>query len=159
VTPDLPFEELPSDEQTAAQALALLKRTDAKRPRLIALYFRGPDHQAHVHGVTSPEALAEARRADAIVGKLMAGVAALPPGRPATLVIGTDHGMIAVSPLINLARILTRHSITARDAGDGGNAYLYLDKGESVERVEKALAPYSKAFTVYRRGQFPAFAH
>jgi predicted AlkP superfamily pyrophosphatase or phosphodiesterase len=155
----VPWEEAPSDEQTLARGLELLKSRDARRPRLIALYFRGPDHEAHVNGVTSHQALAEVRKADAIVGRLMAGIKALPAGREAALIIGTDHGMIAVDPVVNLGRIMNRHWILGRDAGDGGNAYLYLDKDESIERVEKALGVYSHAFTVYRRGRFPAYAH
>lgn len=159
VNPFTDWEEAPSDDQVLAQALTLLKRTDAKRPRVIALYFRGPDHQAHVNGVTSPEALAEVRRADTIVGKLMDGIKALPASREGTLIIGTDHGMINVAPLVNLGRILNRHWINAYDSGDGGNAYLYLNKGETVEHVEKELSGYSDAFTVYRKGHFPAYAH
>lgn len=155
-----PWAELPSDDAILTEALGLLKRTDAQRPRLIALYFRGPDHEAHVNGVTSRQALAEVRKADAIVGKLMGALKALPADREGTLIVGTDHGMMKVDQVINLPRIMTRHSIRARDAGDGGSAYLYLDPGESVERVEKALAGYSKAFTVYRTGQYPApYAH
>jgi alkaline phosphatase D len=159
ITPFTSWEESPSDEQVLTQALALLKRTDAKRPRVIALYFRGPDHEAHVNGVTSPAALAEVRKADQIVGRLMEGIRAMPAGHEGSLVIGTDHGMINVGPLVNLGRILNRHWILGRDAGDGGSAYIYLDKSESVERVEKALGAYSQAFTVYRRGHFPAYAH
>jgi predicted AlkP superfamily pyrophosphatase or phosphodiesterase len=159
INPHVPWEEAPSDDETLAKGLALLKSSDVKRPRLIALYFRGPDHEAHVHGVTSSQALGEARKADAIVGKLMAEIKALPAERAATLVIGTDHGMIAVEPLVNLGRIMNRHWIYARDAGDGGSAYIYLDKGESIERVEKALGGYAHAFTVHRRGTFPAYAH
>ena len=153
------WEKAPSDEAILAETLKQLSRTDAKRPRVIAAYFRGPDHEAHVHGVMSPQALAEVRRADALVGKLMAGIKALPADREGTLVIGTDHGMIDVAPLVNLGRIMNRHWILGRDSGDGGSAYLYLDKGESVERVENALGMYSKAFSVHRRGQFPAYAH
>lgn len=152
------WEKAPSDDAILAEALKQLHRTDAKRPRIIAAYFRGPDHEAHVHGVTSAQALAEVRRSDEIVGKLMAGIKALPSDREGTLIIGTDHGMIDVAPLVNLGRIMNRHWILGRDSGDGGSAYLYLDKSESVERVEKALAMYSNAFTVHRRGQFPAYA-
>lgn len=159
VNPFVPWEQAESDDTVLAKGIALLKSTDAKRPRLIALYFRGPDHEAHVHGVTSPQALAEVRKADAIVGKLMAAIKALPAGREAALVVGTDHGMIAVDPVVNLGRIINRHWLYVRDGGDGGNAYLYLDKGESVERVEKALAPYKDAFTVYRTGAHPAYSH
>jgi predicted AlkP superfamily pyrophosphatase or phosphodiesterase len=159
ITPFTSWEESPSDDQVLAEALTLLKRSDAKRPRVIALYFRGPDHQAHVYGVTSPQALAEVRRADVIVGKLMEGIKAMPAGLEGTMIIGTDHGMVNVAPLVNLGRIMNRHWILGRDAGDGGSAYIYLDKGESIDRVEKALSGYGNAFTVYRRGHFPAYAH
>jgi alkaline phosphatase D len=155
----VPWEQAESDDAVLARGLSLLKSADPARPRLIALYFRGPDHEAHVNGVTAPQTLAEVRKADAIVAKLMAGIKALPADREAALVIGTDHGMIGVDPVVNLGRIINRHWLYVHDAGDGGNAYLYLDKGESVERVEKALAGYSHAFTVHRRGQFPAYAH
>ena len=155
----VPWEQSQSDDEVLARGLELLKSNDAKRPRLIALYFRGTDHEAHVNGVTSPQVLAEVRKADAITGKLMAGIKALPADREATLIIGTDHGMIAVDPVVNLGRIMNRHWILGRDGGDGGSSYLYLDKGESIERVEKELAGYSKAFTVYRTGHYPAYAH
>lgn len=153
------WEALPSDDDILGRALKLLNSNDTKRPRLIALYFRGPDHEAHVHGVTSPQALAEARKADAIVGRLIAAIKAWPADREGTLIVGTDHGMMAVAPLINLGRIMNRHWISGRDAGDGGSAYLYLDKGESIERVEKVLGAYAKAFTVHRTGKYPAYAH
>ncbi len=159
VNPFTSWEQTPTDEQILARGLELLKSNDAKRPRLIALYFRGPDHQAHVFGVKSPQVQADVRKADAIVGQLMAGISALPAEREATLIIGTDHGMIGVAPLVNLGRIMNRHWILGRDAGDGGSAYLYLDKSESVERVEKALSGYSNAFTVHRTGKYPAYAH
>lgn len=157
--PPKPWEELPSDEAILGQAVGLLKAKGPKHPRLIAIYFRGPDHEAHVHGVNSLQAQAEVRKADALIGELMKAIEALPADREASLVIGTDHGMMAVAPVVNLGRIINRHWIYARDAGDGGNAYLYLDKGEDVARVEKALAQYSDAFTVYRKGSFPAYAH
>jgi predicted AlkP superfamily pyrophosphatase or phosphodiesterase len=153
-----PWEELPSDDEVLARGLALLKSSGPKRPRLIALYFRGPDHDAHVNGVTSPQALAEARKADAIVGKLLAGIKALPADREGTLIVGTDHGMMKVEQVINLPRIMNRHWILGHDGGDGGSAYLYLDKGESIERVEKALSGYGHAFTVHRTGKYPAYA-
>jgi predicted AlkP superfamily pyrophosphatase or phosphodiesterase len=154
-----PWPELPSDDEILARAIKLLNSADAKRPRLIALYFRGPDHEAHVNGVTAPQTLVEVRKADAIVGKLMAAIKALPPSREGTLIIGTDHGMMAVSQVINLGRIMNRHWILGRAGGDGGSAYLYLDKEESIERVEKVLAGYSHAFTVHRTGKHPPYAH
>jgi predicted AlkP superfamily pyrophosphatase or phosphodiesterase len=149
----------PPDNVILAQALKLLADNGPKHPRLIALYFSGPDEQAHYHGVTAPETLAAVRRSDAIVGKLMAGIRALPPGREGTLIVGTDHGMTNVGPLINVGRLMNKYDIHAEQATDGATAFLYLDKGESADRVVKALAAEKDLFTVYRKGHFPPFAH
>ena len=154
-----PWEQLPSDEAILEQALAHLKNNGPTRPRLIALYFRGPDHEAHFKGITAPETLAEVRRADAIVGKLMAGIKALPAGREGTLIVGTDHGMMDVGSMVNILRIMNKHGINARDAGDGATLYLYLNPGENADRVGKALAEYDYAFDVYRPADLPVFMH
>jgi predicted AlkP superfamily pyrophosphatase or phosphodiesterase len=149
----------PTDDEILAQALKLLADNSPNHPRLIALYFEGPDEFAHFHGTTAPETLAEVRHADAMVGKLMAGIRALPAGREGTLIVGTDHGMIDVGPLINVGRLMNMYDIKARQATDGATSFLYLDKGESADRVAGVLAPYKDMFQVYRKGHFPAYAH
>ena len=151
--------ENPPDDVILAQALKLLADNGPNHPRLIALYFRGPDEEAHYHGVTAPETLAAVRNADRIVGKLMDAIRALPKGREGTLIVGTDHGMIDVAPLINVGRLMNKFDIHARQATDGATSFLYLDKGESADRVVAALAPYKDLFVVYRKGHFPAYAH
>ncbi|HEX3673397.1 MAG TPA: ectonucleotide pyrophosphatase/phosphodiesterase [Rhizomicrobium sp.] len=159
ISPEVPFKDEPSDDAILASALKLLADNGPNHPRLIALYFHGPDEEAHYHGVTAPETLAAVRKADAIVGKLMAGIRALPPGREGTLIVGTDHGMINVGPLINVGRLMNEYDIHAEQATDGATSFLYLDKGESADRVATALAPYKDLFVVYRKGHFPAYAH
>ncbi|HEX3808616.1 MAG TPA: ectonucleotide pyrophosphatase/phosphodiesterase [Rhizomicrobium sp.] len=159
INPDVPFSLEPSDDEVVAKGIAMLKDNGPNHPRLIALYLRGPDEDAHYNGVTAPQTLAAVRHADAIVGKLMAAIKAMPPGREGTLIVGTDHGMIDVGPLVNIGRLLEKFDIHARQASDGGTAFLYLDKGESADRVAAALAPYSDVFKVYRKGHFPAYAH
>jgi hypothetical protein len=64
-----------------------------------------------------------------------------------------------VGPLINLGRIMNANDIHAKQAADGATAFLYLDKGESIDRVQKTLAQYAYAFDVYRKGHYPAFSH
>jgi hypothetical protein len=64
-----------------------------------------------------------------------------------------------VGPLINVGRLMNEYSIRADQASDGGIALLYLHKGESADRVAKALGSYRYAFDVYTRGRYPAFAH
>jgi alkaline phosphatase D len=157
--PPAHLHEGPPDEETLAEGLKLLADNGPNHPRLIALYFKGPDEEAHYHGVTAPETQAAVRKADWIVGRLMAGIAALPKGREGTLIVGTDHGMIDVGPLVNVGRLMTMYGIHARQATDGATSFLYLDKGESADRVAAALAPYKDIFKVYRKGHFPPFAH
>lgn len=157
--PPAPHGKKPSDDAILAEALKLLADNGPGHPRLIALYFRGPDETAHYHGVTAPETLAAVRHSDAIVGELMAGIRALPTGREGTLIVGTDHGMIDVGPLINVGRLMNMYGIKARQATDGATSFLYLDKGESADRVANALAPYKDVFQVYRKGHFPVYAH
>jgi predicted AlkP superfamily pyrophosphatase or phosphodiesterase len=159
INPEILWEHHETDDAILADGLRELRDNGPGHPRLIALYFPIPDHVAHTDGTTGAKTEAAVRTCDAIVGKLMAGIAALPPGREGTLVIGTDHGMMDVGPIINVGRLLNLYDIKAKQASDGGVSLLYLDKGESADRVAKALSIYRDAFTVYRRGHHPAFAH
>jgi alkaline phosphatase D len=159
VNPEVPWEQHESDEAIVARGLSLLRDNGPGHPRLIALYFPIPDHVAHFNGTTAPATEAAVRRCDAIVGKLMDAIRALPPGREGTLVVGTDHGMMDVGPVINMGRLMNLYAIQADEAADGGIALLYLHKGESAERVAAALDAYGYAFQVYRKGHYPAFAH
>lgn len=155
----MPWKKHESDDTILVRALKLLKDNGPSHPRLIALYFSKPDSVAHQYGVAGAETQAAVRYVDSIVGKLMAGIKALPPEREGTLVIDTDHGMMDVGPLVNLGRIMRENDIHAQIAADGASAYLYLDKGENADRVEKALKQYGNILTVYRKGHYPAFAH
>ncbi|HEY1632195.1 MAG TPA: ectonucleotide pyrophosphatase/phosphodiesterase [Rhizomicrobium sp.] len=157
--PPSKLHEGPPDEATLATGLKMLADNGPNHPRLIALYFKGPDETAHYNGVTAPQTQAAVRKADWIVGQLMAGIAKLPQGREATLIVGTDHGMIDVGPLVNVGRLMGMYDIHARQATDGATSFLYLDKSESADRVAAALAPYQDVFKVYRKGHFPPYAH
>ena len=157
--PEVKWVQHESDDTIIERALKLLKDNGPNHARLIALYFSIPDHVAHEFGVTGAETQDAVRRTDAITGRLMAALKALPPSREGTLVVGTDHGMMDVGPLINLGRIMRENDIHAQQATDGASAFFYLDKGESIDRVEKALKQYPDLFTVYRKGHYPAFAH
>jgi alkaline phosphatase D len=157
--PIVEWKNTPSDDETLASALTLLKDNGPNHARLIALYFRGPDDAEHKYGTLSPQAHAEARKADGITGRLMAALAALPKDREGTLVIGTDHGMMDVGPMINVSRLINKLEIKGHGAADGASAFLYLDKDENEDRVVKALADYKDMFSVYRKGHYPAYAH
>ena len=159
VNPEVAWEHHEADDSIVAKAIGLLHDNGPNHPRLIALYFPIPDHVAHYQGTTAPRTEDVVRRCDAIVGKLMAALKALPPEREGTLLVGTDHGMMNVGPIVNVGRLMNMYSIKADQASDGGISLLYLHKGESADRVANALGSYGSAFTVYRKGHYPAFAH
>lgn len=160
INPEVNYKQHESDRTIIDRALKLLKDNGPNHPRLIALYFDIPDSVAHRYGVRAPETQDAVRKVDAITGRLMAAIKALPPGREGTLVIGTDHGMMDVGPIVNLGRILAENDIHADQATDGASAFIYVDKQhDSVDRVEKALKQYPDIFQVYRKGHYPAYAH
>ncbi len=157
--PEVNWKKHESDDTIIERALKLLKDNGPNHARLIALYFSIPDSVAHEHGVAGAETQDAVRRTDAITGRLMAAIKALPPGREGTLVIGTDHGMMDVGPIINLGRMMVENDIHADQATDGASSFIYVDKGESVDRVAKAFGRYPDLLKVYRKGHYPAFAH
>jgi len=160
INPEVPWKKHENDETIIGRALKAIRDNGPNHPRLIAVYFDIPDSVAHEYGVAGAETQAAVKRADAITGRLMAALKALPPGREGTLVIGTDHGMMDVGPMINLGRIWAENDIHADQATDGASAYVYVDRQhDSVDRVEAALRKYPDLFKVYRRGHFPAYAH
>ena len=157
--PIVPFAELPSDEETVAEAINLLRDDGPEHPRLIAIYLHGPDWTAHFSGTTAPETLADVRKADALVGELMEAIEALPEEREAALVIGTDHGMVDVAPLINVGSMMFWHGIEGKQAADGASVFFYLDDPSQADRIASELMDYDYAFDVFKKGAFPAYAH
>ncbi len=157
---EVPWKQHESDDTIVDRALKLLNDNGPNHARLIALYFSFPDNTAHQYGVTGVEAQAAVRRANAIAGRLIAAIKSLPSGREGTLVVGTDHGMIDVGPIINLGRIFAENDIHADQATDGATSYIYVDKKkDTVDRVETALEHYPDLFKAHRTGHYPAYAH
>ena len=159
INPNVPWAQRESDDRILSEAIGRLKDDGPDHPRLIALYFNIPDDIAHYDGVAGVKTQEAVRRCDAIVGRLMAAIKSMPAGREGTLVIGTDHGMIDVGPIINVGRLMAMYDIHGKEASDGATTLFYLDKGESADRVAKALSGYSYAFDVYKKGHYPAYAH
>ena len=159
VNPEVPWKVRQSDDQVLTEGLRLLKDSGPNHPRLIALYFPIPDNAAHYNGTTAPKTEAAVRKADVIVGTLMAAIRALPPGREGTLVIGTDHGMMDVGPIVNVGRLMNEFAIRGRQATDGATSFLYLDDPKDADRIANDLAAFKSEFVVYKKGHFPAYAH
>ncbi len=156
INAEVPWANHEDDDTIMAKAIAALTGGGS---RLIALYFDYPDSVAHGDGVHGDKTKLAVAKADAIIGRLFSAIAALPPGRAITLVVGADHGMTKVDKVINLGKLRARHHFEADVAYGSGSAMLYLKPGQNVARIVKALSRYRSVFAVYRKGHFPSYAH
>ena len=84
--------EIPAAERVDA-ALAWLAEPEPTRPHLVLLYFGDVDAVGHIHGIQAPETAAAVRKVDALIDRLMRGIAALPDGDNVYLVVVSDHGL------------------------------------------------------------------
>ncbi len=156
INPEGPWKDHEDDDTILAKTAAALADPHI---RLIALYFDYPDSVAHGDGVHGDKTKDAVVKADAVVGRLRTMIEALPNGRQVDLVIGADHGMTAVSKVINIGRLKTLHHFDAEVAYGSGSAMLYLKPGSDAARVARALKRYHATFEVYRKGHFPAYVH
>ena len=79
--------------------IAWLALPRERRPHVITTYFSNTDAAGHDAGPLSPQVDTAARRVDAMLGRLLDGLARLPDVRDrAYLVLVSDHGMSETHP-------------------------------------------------------------
>jgi hypothetical protein len=146
------------DPKRAEEVVRLLNLPDAERPRLLLVYFCGPDAAEHFSGMDSEETRLAVAQSDAILGTLLEAIEALPYRDRVTLVATTDHGMTPVSHIVNVQRILGKLGIAARFHSTGTTSFLYFDDPAAVEPAARKLAVYEE-FEVLRTDSLPPYAH
>jgi Uncharacterized proteins of the AP superfamily len=159
INEEVPWASHEDDDTIIAKAVAAMQQNGADAPRLIALYFDYPDSTAHGDGVHGDKTKAVVAKADAVVGRLMAAIEALPADQRPDLVIGADHGMTKVDKVINIAKLKARHHFEADVAYGSGSAMLYLKPGQDRARIIKALKRYSAVFETYAKEHVPSYVH
>ncbi len=160
VSPARQWVDYPDDHGRADQVIAELQKPAADRPRLILAYFKGPDAAGHFTGMDSPETKAAVETSDAVVGRVLEAVAAAEGAEDIAVLVTTDHGMKPVEQVVNIARILRRHSIPARAVSTGTTSFLYFeDKSDAV--IDDALVTLSTylELDVYRKEDAPKEWH
>lgn len=156
INEEVPWKDHENDDLILIKAAAALSNP---KTRLVALYFDYPDSVAHGDGVHGDKTKLAVAKADAVVGRLLAMIEALPKDRAVDLVVAADHGMTKVDKVINLDTLRRLHGFEADVAYGSGTAMLYLKPGSDAARVAKALARYRDVFKVYRKGHLPDNAH
>ena len=122
------------------QVLAWLAEPAAVRPRFITLYLGLVDRAGHDHGPDAPATGAAVVAADALLGRLLAGIEGLPGGAPVYVVVVSDHGMLEyrrdVPPFV-LDDVVDTAGI--RSAVGGPVLYLYLDDPARAPAIRDAV--------------------
>lgn len=121
--PDVP------DRKRVDQVLSWLAEPPETRPRLTTLYFETVDDAGHYHGPGSTEHRAAVAAVDADLGRLVAGIRALPHGDRVSLIVVSDHGS-APYRADRQPRVLDRHADLSgiRVVEGGSYAFLYFEQ-------------------------------
>jgi len=144
-----------ADAARADAVIRLLARPPDARPRLILTYFHGPDWAAHFRGMDAPATKEAIAGMDTAVARVLAALRSIDG---ATLIVTTDHGMVPVTTIVNVRKILVNHAIRARVASAGTTSFLYFDDVAERDRAADLLRGYD-AFSVVRRDAQPANWH
>jgi predicted AlkP superfamily pyrophosphatase or phosphodiesterase len=144
------------NRQRVQTVLDWARRPDAIRPRLVTLYFDTVDTAGHLRGPSSPQVNEAVAEVDARIGDLQRGLAEL--GRPANLVIVSDHGMAATSGerVIRLDQVVK--PTDARVVESGPYATLAPLPGREAATAAALLRPHAH-MTCWRKGAMPARFH
>jgi predicted AlkP superfamily pyrophosphatase or phosphodiesterase len=121
--------DIPNEERVD-QVLAWAAEAPETRPRLITLYFDDVDSWSHYRGVGSPEFLEAMFRVDQALGRLLAGIEALPHADEVYLLLVSDHGQTGYydEPPFVLADHVSLDGLSIVDQGPA--VYAWLDGAE-----------------------------
>ena len=150
------YNEAITSDQRVDGVLDWLRRPAATRPRFVTLYFDTVDIAGHRYGPDDPHMTQAVAGIDTAVGRLVEGLAAL--GRPANLVIVSDHGMAATSRqrVIPLAELAPAGDYVKREDG----VYASLDPAPGREAaLAHALARPHAHVRCWPKAQIPARFH
>jgi predicted AlkP superfamily pyrophosphatase or phosphodiesterase len=134
-----PFDPDVPERDKVDQILAWLDLPDAgERPRLVTSWFRGVDRAGHDHGPDSRAVRRGLRQQDRALGRLLRGLDERAALTHTTLLLVSDHGMLAVERHVDLPAALDRRGVDARVLGAGGFAIVSVRGG--ARDADRAVA-------------------
>jgi predicted AlkP superfamily pyrophosphatase or phosphodiesterase len=150
-----------SNANRVDSVLAWLALPAERRPHMVTMYFSDTDGAAHDHGPLSPELDIAAQRVDATLGRLMAGLDALPDVKDRVyLVLVSDHGMAETSPrwYVGLDTVIAMDSVRLGEAGTLANLYV-TDAPKRARIIADSINRRMKFGRAYLRSDVPEHLH
>jgi hypothetical protein len=142
-------------EDRVAAVVQTLQLPASERPRLMIAHFDGPQDVVAAADLRSDEAGQAIVLVDAIVGKVIQAIAALPSSDPVTLLVTTNHGLLPVWTEVNLTRILRDHDLDIEFAAAGTTAFLYIKNPEHRQPTMAAMSSYPRQFQILLKEAMP----
>jgi len=131
----------PRDNQGAIdQVLDWLRLPPAARPRLVAAYLAGADHEGHEGGPDSVAVNRKLQSLDRLLSRLLRGIEGIPESEAFQVMRVSDHGMATRRGWLDPQAALADAHVTQRTFTSGGTANVYLGQKEDRERAVKALS-------------------
>lgn len=136
--------------------LAWLDLPLERRPRVVMLYFSDVDDAAHRYGPGAPQVDSAIAAVDAILGRLLDGLAARELGDRVNLLLVSDHGMAPV-PAANVVYLEDYADLAgARVIDNATQALLYFDGDETeIWAAHDALAGRIPHAQVHLKEELP----
>lgn len=150
-----PFDSEVPEREKVARIQGWLAQEGPSRPRLVMSWWHGADRVGHLRGPDDPGVAEALREQDAALAELFAWLDARGVWRDTTVIVVSDHGMMAVTREVGVRAALAETGVSARVAGGGVVAQVFLADLAQRERAEAALAALP-GVRVYRGEALPA---
>jgi len=150
-----PFDGDVGEAEKVDQILAWLDLPAERRPRLILSWWHGADAAGHRHGPRHEDTVAMLRGQDRQLGRLLRGFDARGLWASTTLVLVSDHGMVAVRETHDLGDVLEAAGIGAYVVHASAVANVHLDRPEQASQAVRVLSAVP-GVTAWRREDLPA---
>ena len=154
-----PYDGRVPNRERIDQVLAWLALPPAQRPHLVTLYFSLVDSAGHRLGPAHPDMRRSVERADALLGRLMDGIDALPHADRVALVVVSDHGMAAPDPDETTVLPDVADLAGARLVGAGPAVSVHVGDPERAGALRDRLNARLVHARAYLREELPEHLH
>ncbi|MBM4382333.1 MAG: alkaline phosphatase family protein [Deltaproteobacteria bacterium] len=157
-----PFDSELPESAKVEQILAWLDLPEAQRPGLVMTWWHGADGAGHENGPDAEATRAALRDQDAELGRLIAGIDARKRWHEVTLLVVSDHGMLAPEDVLDANDLLAEAGVAGRAINASALALVTLSEPREADAAAKQLAAADPRVRAYPRAQLPRalrFAH
>lgn len=152
-------ESIPNDARVRT-VLEWLELPAERRPHMITLYFSELDSASHDGPLDSPAVEQAARSLDGSIGRLMAGIQALPIRDSVYILLTSDHGMVEMTPAneVALAPLVDMTYVARAFGGPVANLHV-RDAASRATQVRDELNARLRHGRAYVRAELPERFH